>query len=89
MYQVFPLSDWAKILIIQRFHHASRFAARADMNFQLLTYHLIARATLQDMAYEFQQAKRLLKIVFQIQMDLQSESEIDFDGFDIVNKFKA
>ena len=46
MDRVFPLSDWAKILIIRRFHHACRFAARENIYFQLLTYHYIARATL-------------------------------------------
>ena len=40
------MSDWAKILIIRRFHRARRFAARAKSNFQLLTHHYIARATL-------------------------------------------
>ena len=44
---------------------------------------------IQDMADELQQAKRLLKIVFQIQMDLQSESETGFGDLDIANKFKA
>ena len=46
LYRVFPLSQRAQILIIRRFHCACRFPARADMNFTLLTYHFIARATL-------------------------------------------
>ena len=45
----FPLSDFDKILTIRRFHCASRFAARKKLNFKLLTYHYIARATLQLM----------------------------------------
>ena len=40
------LSERAKILIIRRFHHACRFAARVKSYFQLLTYHYIVRATL-------------------------------------------
>ena len=48
---VFPLSDWAKILIIRRFHHACRFPARVNWHFQLLTHHYIARATLKPPPY--------------------------------------
>ena len=39
------LSDWAQILIIQRFHHACQFAAWKIWHFQLLTHHYIPRAT--------------------------------------------
>ena len=46
MGEVFPLSDWAEILIIRRFYHACRFAARVNWHFQLLTYHYIGWATL-------------------------------------------
>ena len=45
--------------------------------------------SIHDMAYELHHAKKLLKIVFQIQMDLKSEPDPAFDDFDIVNKFKA
>ena len=48
------MSDWAEILIIRRFHRARRFAARKKLNFKLLTYHYIARATLlQNTAESF------------------------------------
>ena len=47
LHRFFPLSNFDKILTIWRFFCAGQFAARKKLDFKLLTYHYIARATLE------------------------------------------
>ena len=67
MGEVFPLSDWAKILIIRRFHCARRFATRTKSNFKILTHHYIARATLIFSSYE-RFHTQLVWVIFSLKM---------------------